>query len=152
MKDDIVEYTASNLINALKKLAIPIDELERKIKENKKGDNMNNKNDKLAIDFSCEIKRPVSEKDKNLVERHKNVCDMLNTIYALKNKAYGDSFGETYRDLGIISAVTRISDKFNRLKTLAKNAEIDKGDEAIEDTALDLANYCIMLYMELKKE
>lgn len=113
---------------------------------------MNNKYNKLAIDFSCEIKRPVSEKDKNLVERHKNVCDMLNTIYAQKNKAYGDSFSETYRDLGIISAVTRISDKFNRLKTLAKNTEIDKGDEAIEDTALDLANYCIMLYMELKKE
>lgn len=112
---------------------------------------MNNKYNKLAIDFSCDYKSPISEKDKDLVEQHKNVCDTLNDIYAQKNKAYGDSFGETYRDLGIISAVTRISDKFNRLKTLAKNADIDKGDEAIEDTVLDLANYCIMLYMEMKK-
>lgn len=77
---------------------------------------------------------------------------MLNEIYEQKNRAYGNSFGDTYKDLGIISAVTRINDKFNRLKTLAKNKEINQGDESIADTLLDMANYCIMTYMELQDE
>ena len=59
-----------------------------------------------------------------LVEQHKKICDNLNKIYEKKNHDYGNSFGETYKDLGIISAVTRISDKFNRLKTLAKGTAL----------------------------
>lgn len=90
--------------------------------------------------------------NKELARQHKAVCNMLNEIYEQKNKAYGDSFRQTYNDLGIISAVTRISDKFNRLKTLAKNKEINQGDESIADTLLDMANYCIMTYMELQNE
>lgn len=90
--------------------------------------------------------------NEELVRQHKEVCNMLNEIYEQKNRAYGNSFGDTYKDLGIISAVTRINDKFNRLKTLAKNKEINQGDESIADTLLDMANYCIMTYMELQNE
>ena len=89
---------------------------------------------------------------RNLVQEHKAVCSSLNSIYEQKNRAYGNSFGDTYKDLGIISAVTRISDKFNRLKTLAKDNSIPQGDESIADTLLDMANYCIMTYMELKSD
>ena len=87
----------------------------------------------------------------SLIEQHKAVCEQLNSIYERKNRAYGNSFSDTSKDLGIISAVTRISDKFNRLKTLVKNQEIPQGDERISDTLLDMANYCIMTYMELNK-
>lgn len=90
--------------------------------------------------------------NEELVRQHKEVCNMLNEIYEQKNRAYGNSFGDTYNDLGIISAVTRISDKFNRLKTLARNKDINQGDESIADTLLDMANYCIMTYMELQNE
>lgn len=89
---------------------------------------------------------------RNLIQEHKEVCDKLNEIYEQKNRAYGNSFGDTYNDLGIISAVTRISDKFNRLKNLAKDNSIPQGDESIADTLLDMANYCIMTYMELKSD
>lgn len=88
----------------------------------------------------------------NPVKYHKEICNKLNTIYEQKNKAYGNSFSDTFNDLGIISAVTRISDKFNRLKTLAKNEYIPQGDESISDTLLDMANYCIMTYMEINGE
>lgn len=87
----------------------------------------------------------------DLVERHLILCNQLNTIYEQKNNAYGNSFGETFEKLGIISAITRISDKYNRLVNLATHPEINKGDEAIEDTLLDMANYCLMTYMELNK-
>ena len=89
---------------------------------------------------------------RDLIKEHLQVCDLLNTIYQQKNKAYGNSFGDTYKDLGIISAVTRISDKFNRLKTLARHHDIDCNDESINDTLLDMANYCVMTYMELENE
>lgn len=85
-------------------------------------------------------------------QQHKEICEKLNKVYEQKNKAYGNSFGDTYQKLGIISAVTRITDKYNRLVTLATNPDIYVGDEAITDTLLDMANYCIMTYMEIDKE
>ena len=51
----------------------------------------------------------------NKIERHRDICKELNDLYIQKNRAYGDSIGETYEKLGIISAVTRITDKYNRI-------------------------------------
>ena len=62
----------------------------------------------------------------------------MNDLYAAKNADYGDSFGQTFDKLGIISAVTRISDKYNRLISLATKPsdEIMIKDEKIEDTLI----------------
>ncbi len=87
-----------------------------------------------------------------IAEMHKFLVNNLHTMWLKKNAAYGDSFHDTYVDLGIISAITRISDKYNRVKTLAKNRNIDVGDESIIDTLLDMANYCIMTVMEIRRE
>lgn len=84
-------------------------------------------------------------------EKHKKICDTLNETYIQKNEAYGNSFSETFDKLGIISAVTRITDKYNRLVNLAIHDNVNIGDESIKDTLLDMANYCIMTYMELDK-
>lgn len=85
---------------------------------------------------------------------HKNICDELNRIYEQKNHDYGNSFGETFDKLGIISAVTRISDKYNRLVSLCMLPDEERmvKDESITDTLLDMANYCIMTVIELHKE
>ncbi|NFH34431.1 DUF1599 domain-containing protein [Clostridium sporogenes] len=87
----------------------------------------------------------------NKIETHKRICVDLNEIYKHKNHDYGDSFGETYKKLGIISAVTRITDKVNRLQSLAIKEQKVK-DESIEDTLKDLANYSIMTLIELKED
>lgn len=84
-------------------------------------------------------------------ERHMELCKQLNETYIAKNKAYGDAFAKTFQELGIISAVTRIHDKFNRVKALALGAENKVSDESIKDTLLDLANYCIMTVIELEE-
>lgn len=81
-------------------------------------------------------------------KKHGKICEELGAIYSAKNADYGDSFGETFKKLGIISAVTRIADKTNRLQTLAMQAAKVK-DEKIEDTLMDLANYAIMTLIEL---
>ena len=86
------------------------------------------------------------------VQLHKEICNELNQTYEKKNSDYGNSFGNTFEKLGIISAITRITDKYNRLVSLC-TSEKDRQvkDETISDTLLDMANYCIMTEMELRK-
>ena len=85
---------------------------------------------------------------------HKAYCELLHTTYQKKNSDYGDSFGKTYRDLGVISAITRINDKFNRLLSLARKPKNQQQvlDESMIDTLLDMANYAIMTVIELEAE
>ena len=86
------------------------------------------------------------------VARHYAICQKLNQVYKAKNHDYGDSFGDTYKKLGIISAVTRLSDKMNRIISLAVSHDAQVKDERIEDTLLDMANYAIMTLIELGYE
>lgn len=86
------------------------------------------------------------------VASHYAICQKLNAVYKAKNHDYGDSFGDTYKKLGIISAMTRLSDKMNRLMSLAVSHDAQVKDEKIEDTLLDMANYAIMTLIELGYE
>lgn len=86
------------------------------------------------------------------VKRHKEIVEELNRVYEQKNTDYGDSFAESVREFGIVAALTRISDKYNRFKRLALGNRNLVGDESIRDTLLDMANYCIMLSMILEKD
>lgn len=86
------------------------------------------------------------------VKKFRKIAEEIGNLYEKKNAAYGNSFGETYQKLGIVSAVTRISDKYNRLCTLAKNPDVDNLGESLEDTLKDMAAYSIMTLMEMKGE
>ena len=83
-------------------------------------------------------------------EQFRAIAEDIAKLYEVKDAAYGDSFGSTFDKLGIISAVTRISDKYNRLCNLATNPDVDNLGESIEDTLKDMAAYCIMTLMKLK--
>ncbi|WP_085829046.1 DUF1599 domain-containing protein [Clostridium massiliodielmoense] len=85
------------------------------------------------------------------VQKHKEICERLNGIYKDKNHDYGDSFSETFQKLGIVSAVTRITDKVNRLQSLSTKKQ-KVNDESIYDTLRDLANYSIMTLIQLEME
>lgn len=107
-----------------------------------------NAENKCCDKESDELKLHVEPK----VARHYAICKKLNQVYKAKNHDYGDSFGDTYKKLGIISAVTRLSDKMNRLMSLAVSHDAQVKDEKIEDTLLDMANYAIMTLIELGYE
>ena len=84
------------------------------------------------------------------IKKHEEVCNMLHETYKKKNHDYGDSFGKSMEKRGIIAAMVRMEDKWNILDNLTSNTkEIRVDNESIADTLLDLANYCIMTYMEL---
>lgn len=80
----------------------------------------------------------------------RQIAEDIAALYEKKDAVYGDSFGDTFQKLGVISAVTRISDKYNRLCNLATKTEVDNLGESIEDTLKDMAAYCIMTLMKLK--
>lgn len=86
--------------------------------------------------------------DENVVS-FRAIQDKLVNIYAKKNHDYGDSFNEGCNELGVGYAFSRIFDKTKRFQTLAKgimnnSLSIEVQDETIEDTIMDLANYCMM--------
>ena len=88
----------------------------------------------------------------NDAAKHMELCKYLNNIYAIKNKKYGDSFSITVQKYGIIAALTRLSDKWQRFETLILTKDPGTPDESIRDTLLDMANYCIMTVMELDQK
>jgi hypothetical protein len=86
------------------------------------------------------------------VKKFSKIAEELCNLYERKNRAYGNSFSNTYKKLGIVSAVTRLSDKYERLCNLVKEPQIDDLGESIEDTLRDMASYCIMTVMELQTQ
>lgn len=92
----------------------------------------------------------VATVDKTKVERHLDLCNELNDIYARKNADYGDSFHTIYVEEGMAMPRIRLADKLSRFKKLSRNQnDIQVKTESIRDTLIDLANYAIMTVLEM---
>lgn len=83
--------------------------------------------------------------------RFRDIAVALTRMHADKNKDYGSSFEQSVKKYGLISALTRISDKYNRAENLILKGELNAAvkDETLRDTLADLASYCIMTIMIL---
>ena len=81
---------------------------------------------------------------------YQHIINNLEDTYKKKNSDYGNSVGDTYEKFGDISFLTRITDKYNRMVNLVCNSNNVRKvkDEALEDTILDLANYCLLWLVE----
>jgi hypothetical protein len=95
---------------------------------------------------------------------HARCLERMTVITKAKNADYtGSSTDNPFANftrvegLGICSTevgfLTRMTDKLCRLASFASKGELQVKDESVEDTLLDLANYCILLagYLESKK-
>ena len=111
------------------------------------------RNRRCKIDVSMKDRKLTDCVDDSLIDENvvsfRAIQDKLVNIYAKKNHDYGDSFNEGCNELGVGYAFSRIFDKTKRFQTLAKgimnnNLNIEVQDETIEDTIMDLANYCMM--------
>ena len=84
------------------------------------------------------------------VARFKSLTQAMAETYEAKNADYGDSFGNSVKKYSPIAGLVRMEDKFNRLENLIMNCKEAKvKTESLKDTLLDLANYAIMLHMEI---
>lgn len=89
----------------------------------------------------------VNDNVKQFNELAQTMCE----LYEKKNADYGDSFNISLDKYGIIAALTRMSDKFNRIENLILNQNKKVEDEKVEDTLIDLANYAMMTVLWIKK-
>ena len=85
----------------------------------------------------------------NRIEKMQTLYNGLQETYVRKNHDYGNSFEESLNEFGLVASLVRLSDKFNRMKQLAKDCDIQVKDEKIRDTMLDAANYLVMTVMWL---
>lgn len=69
-------------------------------------------------------------------------------LFRRKNSDYGDAF-EVH---GPVGCVIRIGDKLTRLTTIDRNKVEIVQDESMQDTLLDLANYCTLAVMLLRDD
>jgi hypothetical protein len=72
----------------------------------------------------------------------------MQALYESKNKDYGNSFSDTIKEFGLIPAVARINDKFNRVKSMVKGQQMNI-EESLRDNLMDIANYCVLTIIEL---
>lgn len=88
----------------------------------------------------------------NKVNKHdvREMLQKMGDIFAIKNEKYGNSFEASIDKYGMIAALVRISDKFNRVENLILTGDNGTDDEAITDTLIDMANYCVMTVVYMK--
>ena len=84
------------------------------------------------------------------VQMFRDITKKMADLYARKNHDYGDSFGRSWNKFGMVSALIRMEDKFNRLESLLKKNGEAQVNESIEDTLMDLANYAVMSIIEMQ--
>lgn len=85
-------------------------------------------------------------------DKMKDLTNQMLKIYVKKNSDYGDSFSKSYEEFGIIAPVVRMNDKMERIKQLSKAEDIKVKDESLHDTLIDIANYALMLAVEIELE
>ena len=103
----------------------------------------------IILDFEDYIVHEQETHNTSKVQKHLELCHKIHDTYKSKNEKYGDSFNDTIKKYGMISALTRMSDKFSRIENNIVNKVDD--NEKLEDNLLDLANYCLMTVMSLDK-
>lgn len=85
----------------------------------------------------------------NKVSRFKQITDEMVNLYERKNNDYGNSIHDTYMKYGAVAYLVRMEDKINRVRSLTQSNN-QKVDEKIKDTLIDLANYSILMLLELE--
>lgn len=126
-----------------------IDKLNKRYPNGFKAENSINREENCITDIKTEDDFIINSSKEDMF---KQIVTQMLDIYIAKNKDYGDSFSKLRNELGDKTILVRIGDKYNRLLSLlSKDTQLVK-DESIDDTLIDLANYCIMELIERKLE
>lgn len=110
---------------------------------------MSNKNKQWSKICRTPVLNATQEDKKDI---HEAICGEIHELYKKKNADYGDSFSQLRKRYPNFVCM-RLFDKLNRLDTLLSPGYTPKvSDETIEDTLMDIANYCIMELTERTAE
>lgn len=85
------------------------------------------------------------------IEVFNDYTKQLVETFAKKRNDYGQTTTETFKKFGPISLLVRMHDKLGRLDNLFTSGKYPHY-ECVEDTLIDLANYSLIMLIELQKE
>ena len=93
-------------------------------------------------------------------ERFMALLEVMKDIHIRKNAGYGgkDDPWKNFREaveLDVTASkgcLIRMSDKWARIKSLSRNRANDQVGESLQDTLIDLANYCLIEICLLEEE
>ena len=86
------------------------------------------------------------------MDPHVQLMSQIEAQYMAKNLAYKNAAHVTYCRFGPVSYALRLTDKMARYENLRLHSDIDKGDEAIDDTLRDAINYVCMCIGDLRAD
>lgn len=104
---------------------------------------------------------------KEFLEFHAKLCAMMQDTTAKKNADYSNGSAEdpfvNFRQIaGLVNIerateigfLTRMSDKMSRIGSFVTTNSLQVKDESVQDTLIDLANYCLIFasYLESEKK
>lgn len=85
---------------------------------------------------------------------HEEFCEKMTEIMKAKNSDYTGDNQDPFSNFTIVEAngiatteqgfLTRMSDKMQRINSFCQKGSLLVEDEKVEDTLMDLANYCIL--------
>jgi hypothetical protein len=84
------------------------------------------------------------------IEMFQGYTKVLAETFARKRIDYGPTTTETFEKFGPVSMLVRMHDKLGRLDNLISDGRVPNY-ESIEDTLIDLANYCLITLLEFEK-
>ena len=116
------------------------DELQKINEEIWESSNFNSKDRSVYFSLSIMMIEDITQK----LQPFNEITTEMANLYRQKNRGYGNSFSKLYDELGLVSAKVQIGHKYNRLLNTQEDWEA-------KDTLIDMANYCIMTLMEIKK-
>lgn len=85
------------------------------------------------------------------IESFKQLTGEMVALYTRKNRDYGNSFTEMYKEWGPMYPLSRMQEKLRRATQLMRSGEAQVTEEKVADTLLDLANYALMTILEIKE-
>lgn len=88
----------------------------------------------------------------NTNEHFREITKEMADLCERKNKDYGASVNDTFSKYGEVAYLVRIEDKLNRARNLILNKKQEVQDEKIRDTIIDMANYCILMIIDMENK
>ena len=79
------------------------------------------------------------------------ITEEMKELYDRKNTKYAGAFDNTLKKWGLVAAGVRIEDKVSRMSSLIMDSS-NCGDETLEDTLIDLANYAVMTLKFIREQ
>ena len=86
------------------------------------------------------------------MDPHVQLMSQIEAQYMAKNLMYANAAHVTCCRFGLVSYALRLTDKMSRYENLRLHSDIDKGDEAIDDTLRDAINYVCMCIGDLRAD